>query len=68
MANRLTINYEKKPCYDIVFASDFSGLLEELQDFNIEERRTAIIADSNTVSLYGEIGRASCRERVYEAV
>ena len=54
MANRLTINYEKKPCYDIVFASDFSGLLEELQDFNIEERRTAIIADSNTVSLYGE--------------
>ncbi|MDE7277945.1 MAG: 3-dehydroquinate synthase [Lachnospiraceae bacterium] len=54
MANRLTINYEKKPCYDIVFASDFSGLLEELQDFNIEERKTAIIADSNTVSLYGE--------------
>lgn len=54
MANRLTINYEKKPCYDIVFASDFSGLLEELQDFNIDERKTAIIADSNTVSLYGE--------------
>lgn len=54
MANRLTINYEKKPCYDIVFASDFSGLLEELQDLNIKERRAAVIADSNTVSLYGE--------------
>lgn len=54
MANRLTINYEKKPCYDIVFASDFSGLLEELQDLNIKERRAAIIADSNTASLYGE--------------
>ncbi|MCH5257120.1 MAG: 3-dehydroquinate synthase [Lachnospiraceae bacterium] len=54
MANRLTINYEKKPCYDIVFASDYSGLLEELQDFNINERRVAIIADSNTASLYGE--------------
>ena len=54
MANRLTINYEKKPCYDIVFASDYSGLLEELQDFNINERRVAIIADSNTTSLYGE--------------
>lgn len=54
MANRLTINYEKKPCYDIVFASDFGGLLEELQDLNIKERRAAIIADSNTASLYGE--------------
>ncbi|MBD5459192.1 MAG: 3-dehydroquinate synthase [Lachnospiraceae bacterium] len=54
MANRLTINYEKKPCYDIVFASDFSVLLEELQDLNIKERRAAIIADSNTASLYGE--------------
>lgn len=54
MANRLTIYYEKKPCYDIVFASDFGGLLEELQDLNIKERRAAIIADSNTVDLYGE--------------
>lgn len=54
MANRLTINYEKKPCYDIVFASDFGGLLEELQDLNIKERKAAIIADSNTASLYGE--------------
>ena len=31
MANRLTIHYEKKPCYDIVFAPDFGGLLEELR-------------------------------------
>ncbi|MDE5597331.1 MAG: iron-containing alcohol dehydrogenase, partial [Lachnospiraceae bacterium] len=58
MANRLTINYEKKPCYDIVFAHDFSGLLEELQDLNVKERRVAIIADSNTASLYGEQVRA----------
>lgn len=54
MANRLTINYEKKPCYDIVFAFDFGGLLEELQELNIKERRAAIITDSNTASLYGE--------------
>lgn len=54
MADRLTINYEKKPCYDIVFAEDFSGLLEELQDFDIQARRLAVIADSNTAALYGE--------------
>ena len=29
-------------------------MLEELQDFNINERRVAIIADSNTAALYGE--------------
>ncbi len=54
MANRLSINYEKKPCYDIVFASDFGGLLEELQDLGVKERRAAIIADDNTAALFGE--------------
>ncbi|MDE5933263.1 MAG: 3-dehydroquinate synthase [Lachnospiraceae bacterium] len=29
-------------------------MLEELKDLNIKERRAAIIADSNTASLYGE--------------
>lgn len=54
MENRLTINYEKKPCYDIVFSSDFGSLLEELKVLGIDERRAAIIADSNTAKLYGE--------------
>ena len=54
MADRLTSNYDKKPCYDIVFASDFNGLPEELQDLGIKERRVAVIADTNTASLYGE--------------
>lgn len=68
MANRLTINYEKKPCYDIVFAADFEGLLEELRDFHIEERKIAVIADSNTASLYGEevrkILEGNCKKTV----
>ncbi len=54
MAERLTINYEKKPCYDIVFATNFDGLFEELQELNIKERRAAIIADSNTASIFGD--------------
>lgn len=68
MANRLTINYEKKPCYDIVFAADFGGLLEELKDFHIEERKIAVIADSNTAPLYGEevrkILEGNCKKTV----
>ncbi|MCM1263082.1 MAG: 3-dehydroquinate synthase [Butyrivibrio sp.] len=54
MADRMTVNYDKKPCYDIVFAQDFGGLLEELKDLGIEGRRAAIIADTNTAALYGE--------------
>ena len=38
MANRMTINYEKKPCYDIVFTGDFKLLAEELADFGVSER------------------------------
>ncbi len=54
MAERITINYEKKPCYDIVITSDFSGLPAELAQLGIENRRLAVIADSNTAGLYGE--------------
>lgn len=54
MANRMTINYEKKPCYDIVFTKDFDLLLDELQAFDIGNRRVAIIADTNTKALFGD--------------
>ena len=54
MANRMTINYDKKPCYDIVFARDFSLLADELSAFQISDRRVAVICDSNTEKLFGE--------------
>ncbi len=55
MANRMTINYEKKPCYDIVFTKDFDLLLDELLAFDVENRRVAVIADTNTAALFGEM-------------
>lgn len=54
MASRMTINYEKKPCYDIVFTKDFELLADELAAFDIEERRIAVICDSNTERLFSE--------------
>lgn len=54
MAERMTINYEKRPCYDIVFTRDFSLLTEELQAFDVENRRVAVIADTNTARLFGK--------------
>ncbi len=54
MANRMTINYERKPCYDIVFTKDFGLLLDELQAFAIENRQIAVIADTNTERIFGD--------------
>lgn len=54
MAQRLPVLYQKKPCYDIVFAKDFEGLLEELAELEIEKKRLCIVTDSNVDKLYGE--------------
>lgn len=54
MAQRLNIEYNKKPCYDIVFSKAFDELNEELAEFNINERKVCIITDSNVEKLYGE--------------
>lgn len=53
MAERMTINYEKKPCYDIVFTQDFDLLADEMEALGTEGRRVAVIADSNTERLFG---------------
>lgn len=50
----MTINYNKKPCYDIVFTNDFSLLPDELAALDAAERKIAVIADSNTTALFGE--------------
>lgn len=66
MANRMTINYEKKPSYDIVFTKNFDLLLDELQALHIEDRRVAVIADSCTGKMFGgtvyDILNGHCRK------
>ena len=54
MCDRINILYEKKPCYDIVFSKDFHGLVKELTDLGIKDRKVCIITDSNVSSLYGD--------------
>lgn len=55
MAERITINYEKKPCYDIVFSTSYDELIEELEKINLTERKVCVITDSNVVCLYGDV-------------
>lgn len=54
MNSRLNILYQKKPCYDIVFSTDFQELLSELQALNIESRKVCVVTDSHVAALYGE--------------
>lgn len=54
MAQRLPVLYNKKPCYDIVFARDFEGIIEELTTLGAENKRLCIVTDSNVDKLYGE--------------
>lgn len=52
MAEKITINYEKKPCYDIVFSTSFDELLAELDKLDMANRRICIITDSHVAGLY----------------
>lgn len=51
--NRMTINRDKKPCYDIVFERDFKNLADELTKLGASEKRICIVTDSNVEALYG---------------
>lgn len=71
MANRMTINYEKKPCYDIVFTEDFALLADELTALEIGERKLAIICDTNTERLFADevssLLAAHCKKLIVHA-
>ena len=54
MAQRLPILYNKKPCYDIVFAQSFEGLWEELSLLGCAEKWLCIVTDSKVDELYGD--------------
>ena len=54
MSQRLTINQNNKPIYDIVYEQDFASLPTELEKFNIAEKKLCIITDSKVNNLYSE--------------
>ena len=52
MAQRLSVLYNKKPCYDIVFQQSFDGLWEELAELGAADKRLCIVTDSTVDGLY----------------
>jgi len=53
MSERLSVLYNKKPCYDIVFTQSFDELWNELQALGCENRKLCIVTDSRVDELYG---------------
>ena len=54
MSERMSVLYNKKPCYDIVFTKDFGGLVEELAALECGTKKLCVITDSKVDELYGE--------------
>lgn len=71
MSQRLTINQNNKPIYDIVYEHDFVRLAEELAAFGIENKRLCIITDSKVNGLYidevCEVLKDKCKKLVVYA-
>ena len=64
----MNILYEGKPCYDIVFSTDFQELPKELKQLDAENRKICIITDSHVASLYGEDVLYSIKEHCKKGV
>lgn len=68
MSERLTVQYNKKPCYDIVFTQSFDGLWEELEALDAGKRRICILTDTKVDELYGnrllELLEGKCKKAV----
>ena len=66
MSQRLTINMNDKPIYDIVYEQDFNNLSKELGAFEISEKKLCVITDSRVKGFYAdevcEALKGSCRE------
>jgi 3-dehydroquinate synthase len=54
MSQRLTVNMNNKPIYDIVLENDFSKLCDELEKFEIINKRLCIVTDSKVKELYAD--------------
>lgn len=54
MAERLTVEVNKKPAYDILFESSFDGLTDELAAFELSSHKVCIVTDSNVEKLYAQ--------------
>lgn len=65
-SDRITVNYEGAPCYDIVLTKGFNEIIDELKLMNISNKRLCIVTESKVGPLYAnklkEILDPYCKE------
>lgn len=54
ISDRLTVSYQNKPCYDILFSDNFDLLVLELKKMNIQKRRLCIVTESHVGPIYAK--------------
>ena len=54
MCDRLTVNYAKKPCYEIVYRDSFKDLSKEVEPFVKDAEKIRVITDTVVAPLYAE--------------
>ena len=52
MSKCINVNYEGKPCYDIVIEKDFSNLANSFNKLEVTNRKICIVTDSNVGPIY----------------
>lgn len=66
MSQRLTINMNNKPIYDIVYEQDFNQLAKELEPFEIQNKKLCIITDSRVKGFYADEVRDALKDHCKE--
>lgn len=54
MSKSITVNYNEKPCYEIIIEKDFSKLSDAFSKLAIKNKKLCIVTDSNAGPLYAE--------------
>ncbi|MGN0161630.1 MAG: 3-dehydroquinate synthase [Lachnospiraceae bacterium] len=54
MPRTITVNYNEKPCYDIVIEKNFERLTDSFAKLNITGKKICIVTDSNVGPLYAD--------------
>lgn len=55
LEDKITVLYENKPCYDILYRNGFKDLNTVLMDLNLKNRKVCIVTDSNVEREYSEL-------------
>ena len=54
MSKLLTVNVNRKPCYDIMIEKDFFSLKQKIEEIDLASRKCMIVSDSNVGPIYKE--------------